>query len=68
MMTDFKWDKDNHQTYYNQWDYKIPRSYKERYGIDYDKNDYVTKDEKMTEYVLIVIAILIIVGMLWLQN
>ena len=35
------WDKDKHYTWYNQWDFKTPRTYRERYGVNYKRdNDY----------------------------
>ena len=67
-MDKFGWDKDRHNTWYNQWDYKTPRSYRERYGIDYKNNDDIERQEHITTNVLTDILVLIIVGMLWLQN
>ena len=67
-MTNWGWDKDKHQTWYNQWDYKTPRTYRERYGVDYQHNDNIEREEHITRNVLTVILVLIIVGMLWLQN
>jgi hypothetical protein len=67
-MNDYKWDKDKHYTWYNQWDFKTPRSYKERYGVDYKRSDNIEGEEHLTRNVLTVILVLIIVGMLWLQN
>jgi hypothetical protein len=67
-MTNWGWDKDRHNTWYNQWDYKTPRSYRERYGVDYNNNDDTERQEHITTNVLTVILVLIIVGMLWLQN
>lgn len=67
-MTNWGWDKDRHNTWYNQWDYKTPRSYRERYGVDYKNNDDIERQEHITTNVLTVILVLIIVGMLWLQN
>ena len=67
-MDKFGWDKDRHNTWYNQWDYKIPRSYRERYGVDYKNNDDIERQEHITTNVLTAILVLIIVGMLWLQN
>jgi hypothetical protein len=67
-MNDYKWDKDKHHTWYNQWDFKTPRSYKERYGVDYKRSDNIEGEEHLTRNILTVILVLIIVGMLWLQN
>jgi len=68
MMTNWGWDKDKHHTWYNQWDYKIPRTYRERYGVDYQHKENIEREENITTNVLTVILVLIIVGMLWLQN
>jgi hypothetical protein len=66
-MDKFEWDKDKHYTWYNQWDYKIPRSYRERYGVEY-KHDDTERQERITTNVLTAILVLIIVVMIWLQN
>lgn len=67
-MTNWGWDKDKHHTWYNQWDFKTPRTYRERYGVDYKSSDTTERDEKITTNVLLFIFILIIVVMAWLQN
>ena len=67
-MTNWGWDKDKHHTSYNQWDYKFPRTYRERYGVDYKRDDDIERQEHITTNILTVILVLIIVGMLWLQN
>ena len=67
-MDKFGWEKDRHNTWYNQWDYKTPRTYRERYGVDYKRNDDIERQEHITTNILTVILVLIIVGMLWLQN
>ena len=56
----FEWDRDKHHTYYNQWDFKTPRSYKERYGVDY-KHDNAYEEEKFTQNVFIVIVCLFVI-------
>ena len=66
-MTNWGWDKDKHHTWYNQWDFKTPRTYRERYGVDYKKDD-IEREESITTNVLTAILVLIIVGMLWIQN
>ena len=66
-MDKFEWDKDKHYTWYNQWDYKIPRSYRERYGVEY-KHDDTERQERIATNVLTAILVLIIVVMIWLQN
>lgn len=67
-MNKFGWEKDRHNTWYNQWDYKTPRTYRERYGVDYKRDDDIERQEHITTNVLTVILVLIIVSMLWLQN
>ena len=67
-MDKFGWEKDRHNTWYNQWDYKTPRTYRERYGVDYKRDDNIERQEHITTNILTVILVLIIVGMLWLQN
>lgn len=55
-MDKFGWERDKHYTWYNQWDFKTPRSYKERYGVDYNKdgND-AYNEEKFTHKLIIVV-------------
>ena len=60
-MNDYRWDKDKHHTWYNQWDYKTPRSYKERYGVEY-KHDNAYEEEKFTQKVFVVLVCLIVIG------
>lgn len=60
-MTNWGWDKDKNHTWYNQWDFKTPRSYKERYGINY-KQDNAYEEEKFTHKVFIVIVCLFVIG------
>ena len=62
-MNDYKWDKDKHHTWYNQWDYKTPRSYTERYGVDY-KKDYDYEEENFTQKVFVVLVCLLVIGYL----
>ena len=60
-MTNWGWDKDKNHTWYNQWDFKTPRSYKERYGVDY-KHDNAYEEEKFTQKVFVVIVCLFVLG------
>jgi hypothetical protein len=55
-MDKFGWERDKNHTWYNQWDFKTPRSYKERYGVDYKKdgND-AYNEEKFTHKLIIVV-------------
>jgi hypothetical protein len=62
-MNDYKWDKDKHHTWYNQWDFKTPRSYKERYGVDY-KHDNAYEEENFTQNVFVVIVCIFVIGYL----
>lgn len=62
-MTNWGWDKDKNHTWYNQWDFKTPRSYKERYGVDY-KKDYDYEEENFTQKVFIVLVCLLVIGYL----
>ena len=62
-MNDYRWNKDKHHTWYNQWDFKTPRSYKERYGVDY-KHDNSYEEEKFTQTVFVVLVCLFVIGYL----
>lgn len=55
------WDKDKHYTWYNQWDFKTPRTYRERYGVDY-KYDNAYDEEKFTHNVFIVIVCVFVIA------
>jgi len=61
-MDKFGWERDKHYTWYNQWDFKTPRSYKERYGVNYDRsgND-AYHEEKFTHKVIIVVLCVLVV-------
>ena len=59
-MNDYRWDKDKHHTWYNQWDFKTPRSYKERYGVEY-KHDNSYEEEKFTQTVFVVLVCLFVI-------
>ena len=62
-MNNWGWDKDKHHTWYNQWDFKTPRTYRERYGVDYKKdNDY--EEENFTQKVFVVLICLLVIGYL----
>lgn len=60
-MDKFGWERDKHYTWYNQWDFKTPRSYKERYGVNYDRtgND-AYHEEKFTHKVIIVVLCVLV--------
>lgn len=69
MMDNWGWDKDKHYTWYNQWDFKTPRTYRERYGVDY-KSDETFLDEDVASNRFIVVVLLLILiygGFLWMN-
>lgn len=69
MMDNWGWDRDKHHTWYNQWDFKTPRTYRERYGIDY-KRDQSFEEETLASNSFIVIVLLLILiygGFLWMN-
>lgn len=59
-MDKFGWERDKHYTWYNQWDFKTPRSYKERYGVDYNKdgNDAYNEEKFTHKLIIIVLCVL----------
>jgi len=66
-MDNWGWNKDKHYTWYNQWDFKTPRTYRERYGVDY-KHDETFEDEDVALNRFIVVVLLLILiygGLLW---
>jgi len=68
-MDNWGWDKDKHHTWYNQWDFKTPRTYRERYGTDY-KRDQSFEEETLASNSFIVIVLLLILiygGFLWMN-
>ena len=69
MMDNWGWDKDKHQTWYNQWDFKTPRTYRERYGVDYKRGEtFLDEDVASNRFVVIVLLfILIYGGYLWMN-
>lgn len=68
MMTKWQWDKDNHYTYYNEWDFKTPRTYRERYGVNYKsmKNELEKQYDFKQCVLLFLIAILFFGVLLWM--
>lgn len=68
-MDNWGWDKNKHYTWYNQWDFKTPRTYRERYGVDY-KRDESFEDETLASNRAIVVVLLLILiygGYLWMN-
>lgn len=51
----WEWNKNKQYTSYNQWDFKTPRSYKERYGIQY-KYENSDEQKKFTQNAIIVLV------------
>ena len=67
MMDNFQWDKDKHYTWYNQWDFKTPRTYRERYGVDYKRTESFDEEDVASNrfFVLVLLLILIYGGYIW---
>ena len=59
-MDKFGWERDKNYTWYNQWDFKTPRSYKERYGVEYNKdgNDAYNEEKFTHKLIIIVLCVL----------
>ena len=59
-MDKFGWERDKNHTWYNQWDFKTPRSYKERYGVEYNKdgNDAYNEEKFTHKLIIIVLCVL----------
>lgn len=68
-MDNWGWDRDKHHTWYNQWDFKTPRTYRERYGVDYTRGEtFLDEDVASNRFVVIVLLfILIYGGYLWMN-
>lgn len=68
-MINWKWDKNKNYTWYNQWDFKIPRSYKERYGVEYKtQNSLREKKQKHKKIIIAILLIIILNGVLIWMN
>lgn len=64
-MDKWKWDKDKHYTSYNQWDFKTPRTYRERYGVNYKPiKDQLEKQNDLKESVLLFLIVILFFGVL----
>ena len=59
-MDKFGWERDKNYTWYNQWDFKTPRSYKERYGVEYNKDGNDAYNEKKFTHKLIIIVLCVL--------
>jgi hypothetical protein len=67
MMDSWGWDKDKHYTWYNQWDFKTPRTYRERYGVDYKRDEnFEDEDVALNRFIVVVLLLILIYGgLLW---
>ncbi len=66
-MDSWGWDKDKHYTWYNQWDFKTPRTYRERYGVDYKRDEnFEDEDVALNRFIVVVLLLILIYGgLLW---
>lgn len=67
MMDNWGWDKDKHYSWYNQWDFKTPRTYRERYGVDYKRDEnFEDEDVALNRFIVVVLLLILIYGgLLW---
>jgi len=67
MMDNWGWDKDKHYSWYNQWDFKTPRTYRERYGVDYKRDEnFEDEDVALNKFIVVVLLLILIYGgLLW---
>jgi len=67
MMDNWRWNKDKHYTWYNQWDFKTPRTYRERYGVDYKRDEnFEDEDVALNRFIVVVLLLILIYGgLLW---
>lgn len=68
-MDNWGWDKDKHQTWYNQWDFKTPRTYRERYGVDYKRDQSIEEETLASNSFIVIVLLLILIygGFLWMN-
>lgn len=66
-MDNWGWNKDKHYTWYNQWDFKTPRTYRERYGVDYKRDEnFEGEDVALNRFIVVVLLLILIYGgLLW---
>lgn len=69
MMDNWGWDKNKHQTWYNQWDFKTPRTYRERYGVDYKRDQSIEEETLASNSFIVIVLLLILIygGFLWMN-
>lgn len=67
MMDNWGWNKDKHYTWYNQWHFKTPRTYRERYGVDYKRDEnFEDEDVALNKFIVVVLLLILIYGgLLW---
>jgi hypothetical protein len=67
MMDNWGWNKDKHYTWYNQWHFKTPRTYRERYGVDYKRDEnFEDEDVALNRFIVVVLLLILIYGgLLW---
>ena len=67
MMDNWGWNKDKHYTWYNQWGFKTPRTYRERYGVDYKRDEnFEDEDVALNRFIVVVLLLILIYGgLLW---
>jgi hypothetical protein len=68
-MDNWGWDKNKHQTWYNQWDFKTPRTYRERYGVDYKRDQSIEEETLASNSFIVIVLLLILIygGFLWMN-
>lgn len=66
-MDNWGWNKDKHYTWYNQWHFKTPRTYRERYGVDYKRDEnFEDEDVALNRFIVVVLLLILIYGgLLW---
>ena len=68
-MNNWGWDKDKHHTWYNQWDFKTPRTYRERYGVEYKTGESFTDEDVASNRFVVIVLLFILIygGYLWMN-
>jgi len=68
-MDNFQWDKDKHYTWYNQWDFKTPRTYRERYGVNYYAGESFDNENVASHRFIVLVLLLILIygGYIWMN-
>ena len=68
-MDNWGWNKDKHYTWYNQWDFKTPRTYRERYGVDYKAGESFDEEDVASNRFIVLVLLLILIygGYIWMN-